>query len=113
MSDSVKIKSKLIIDQKYFDYFLIVISVILGLYLNWEILDITLFSFIIWQIIRPLSRKNLNVNAFFLLFLALILLFLKKGQWAEDVSFLAFCSLITVVIMAAIQTFSKGELSDK
>lgn len=89
--------------KKYFDYVIIIFSIFLGLYLNWETTYIVLFTLVIWQILHPLARRTLAGISLMILFLLPIALYFKKVGDTEKLAILAYCFLFLTVVTAIIE----------
>lgn len=90
--------------KRYFDYGIIGISALLGLYLNWEMIYVVLFSLIIWQILHPLSRSALSAISLFLLVLVPLAFYLHRERDAQKLAVLAFGFLVLALLMAVIES---------
>lgn len=86
--------------RRYFDYSLIAISIILGLYLDWEIINVIIFAFVIWQILFPLSRTTLASISLLLIVFLPVLFFFEKDDAAEKLAMLIFYILCLSMFMA-------------
>ena len=97
--------------KKYLDYTLVVISLLLGFYLRWDLQNIVLFSFTIWIILNPISSKLLaRIVLSFLVFTALLLIIHRVSQ-AEMFAIFAYYFLVLTTITAIIELRKKQKTS--
>lgn len=99
------------LNRRYLDYFLLAFSLFLGLYLDWDITNILIFVFVIWQILYPLSRLTLSKISLVLIALLPVLFFLKEEDLTEKLAILVFCLLSLTFAMTISERLKtrKGE----
>lgn len=79
---------------------LFAVSVSMGIYFQWEILNLIFFLVFLRLIIHPIpSRFPAGVAIAFLVVTALLLVF-KMNDLAEKTAILAYYSMILIVVMA-------------
>lgn len=86
--------------QRHLDYFLVMLSMALGIYLNWEITNIAMIAFIVWIILNPLSSQIMIKISLFSIFIISVMLILQKTDLAETVAIIAYYFLVLTVIVA-------------
>lgn len=95
-------------NRRNFDIFLIFLSAFIGVFLNWGITYIALFTLIIWQILRPLSKIVLARLSLLLILIIPASLYLGRNNDAEKIAVLAFGFLFLALVMAIIENSMKG-----
>lgn len=98
--------------KKYFDYGLVVFSVLLGFYLHWDLQSVLVYSFVIWIILNPVSSQFLAKGALIFLSFVPLLLIMHREDRAEEFAILAYYFLVLTVIMAIVE-FKREEKSNK
>jgi hypothetical protein len=81
--------------KNYFDVFLIIIAILIGSYLDWEILNIAVFSLFIFYILRPFPSIIFVRLGFLSLIIGIPLMIIDK---AEDFMLLFYYFLGLTVI---------------
>jgi len=80
------------------DAFFLVASVFLGVFLEWDIVEIAIFSLLVWAIIGPISMRILAGVALFFLSIVPFLLVLDREEQAEQYAVYAYYFLVIAVI---------------
>jgi len=89
--------------KQYLDYFLVVFSLLLGFYLKWDILNVIIFSFIIWIILNPISSRILaRMSLCGLVFVPLLLIF-HRDDIAEQFAVFSYYFLVLTLIAMIIE----------
>lgn len=99
--------------QTNINYFLIIISIILGIYLNWEIINVLVFAFVIWLILYPLPSQVLAKVALALIILLPIMLIIKRGAAIDKYAVLVYAFLILAAISQFYEKTEKVAPSNK
>lgn len=89
--------------KKYFDYCLVVFSLLLGFYLRWDSGNIALFTFVIFIILNPISSQVLAKIALFFLFFMPMLLIIGRDTRAEQFATFAYIFLVLTAITALVE----------
>ena len=99
--------------KKYFDYGLTLLSILLGFFLNWEIQNILVFSFVIWIILNPIASRILARIALYCLAFIPLLLLINRVDRAEQLAILAYYFLILTIITGMIEFKKEQNLKPK
>jgi len=90
--------------KKYFDYFLFALAIVFGIYLNWTIGNIFVFTFVVWIILNPVSSQFLaKISLGFFLSVPLFL-FMNQGTQTEEFASYTFYFLGLMLIVAFDET---------
>jgi len=81
--------------KNYFDVFLVIVAILIGSYLNWEILNIAVFSLFVFYILKPFPSIIFVRLGFLSLIIGIPLLITDK---AEDFMLLFYYFLALTVI---------------
>lgn len=93
----------LFVKHRRVDFFFLGLGVLLGIFLEWDIVEVAIFGVFIWSILGPISSQLLAVPA--LLFLAVVpfLLLFKMDDQAEIYAVYAYYFLVMAVIRGIIE----------
>lgn len=89
------------------DVFFLVASVFFGIFLEWNIVEIAIFTILIWAILGPISVRILAAAALFFLSIVPFLLVLDREIQAEQYAVYAYYFLVIAVIRSIAEL--KGE----
>lgn len=84
------------------DSLFLVASVFLGVFLEWDIVEIAIFATLIWAIIGPISVRILAAVALFFLSIVPFLLVLDREDQSEQYAVYAYYFLVMAVIRSII-----------
>lgn len=98
--------------KTYFDYFLVIFSIFLGIFLNKGTLQIAFFAFVIWQILYPLPSRILAKILIFFLFLTPIVFVIGQDNRADELAVAAYYFMVFTLIMLIIETRNKKRLKE-
>lgn len=91
---------------------LFALSIILGIYFQWEIINFIFFLIFLRLIIHPIpSRFPAGIAIAFLVLTALLLVF-KMSEWAEKAAILTYYAMILIVAMAVAEKDDGEETQD-
>ncbi|KKQ46229.1 MAG: hypothetical protein US63_C0004G0004 [Candidatus Moranbacteria bacterium GW2011_GWC2_37_8] len=85
--------------RKYIDICLVFIALMIGTYLNLNIVESLIFTLMIWTILNPLPGKYFAYAALFFLSVTPFLLVLDRKVQAEEYAIYAYYFLVLTVIM--------------
>jgi len=100
------------ITEAYIDVVLVILSLVMGIYLNWEMASIVMFSSILWFILKSWSSSKIAKLTALSLFLSAICLVAKKNYYAEVFSIYAFY-LLGLTLFVAIFEFTPEKGDDE
>ena len=83
------------------------LGVLLGVFLGWNIVQVSIFAVFIWSILGPIPSRLLAAPALFFLLLAPFLLLVKMDAQAEEYTIYAYYFLVMAVIRAIIEVRSE------
>lgn len=87
-------------------------GVLMGIFFDWNIVEIAIFLIFIWSIIGPIISRYLVWPAlFFLAFTPILLSFGRKEQ-AEEYAIYAYYFMVMAVIRVIIEMRSENEKKD-
>lgn len=89
--------------KKNLDYAILILILVTGIYLKWEIEDILFAIFLVWHFLHPFTSQTLAKVALFFLSLTPIFLIIKRDASAEQFAVYAYYLLILTVIMAIVE----------
>ena len=92
------------------DAFFLIASVFLGVFLEWDIVEIAIFSLLVWSIIGPISMRILAAIALFFLSIVPFLLVLDREDQAEQYAVYAYYFLVMTVIRGLIEL--RGDIKE-
>jgi hypothetical protein len=92
------------------DAFFLVASVFLGVFLEWDIVEIAIFTTLVWAIVGPISVRVLAAVALFFLSIVPFLLVFGREDQAEQYAVYAYYFLVMAVIRGIIEV--RGEKND-
>lgn len=93
------------------DAFFLVASVFFGIFLEWNIVEIAIFTILIWAIIGPISVRILAAVALFFLSIVPFLLVLDREVQAEQYAVYAYYFLVMAVIRSVIDLRAESKSS--
>ena len=102
-----KILRKSILTKKSLNVLVYCLTIGMGIYFDWKVMEIIISLVFISIILRPVSSKLLAFPAILFLILTLILLFLKKDYQAEQMAVYAYYFLVMSAIMGIYETRTK------
>ena len=102
-----KIKSPIF--ELVINYLIIVFSLFLALYLNWEMINAIMLAVFVWLILFPRPGKTVVGYGFGLLFLTLLLLAIKDKDNAENFASFAFAVFFLGVLSYFYQITGKSK----
>lgn len=97
------------ITRRKVDAGLILVSIIFGTLLNWDVIEIIFFAVFIWSIVGPIASRYLAFPALFFLSFTPILLVLDRAERAEEFAIYAYYFLVMAVIRGIIEVRSGTE----
>jgi len=90
---------KKLFKKKTLNVLILCLSIGMGIYFDWKIMEIIIFLIFVSIILRPVSSRLVAVPALFFLVLTPILLIMKRDPQAEQMAIYAYYFLIMAVIM--------------
>src|ERR1019366_6837005 len=87
-----------LIQERNLVYLLLLLTFLLGVYLNWTDESIILLMFLVWHIIYPVKSSVLIKMLLFILAIVPVLLFIQRPVMAETFSVCAFFLFILIPI---------------
>jgi hypothetical protein len=88
-----------VFNKKTADAAITALALLIGAYFGWKIIEILIFGFFIWAILKSISSRLAAMPALFFLALTPLFLILKKNEIAEEASIYAYYFLILTVIL--------------
>lgn len=99
------------LQKSYYNYSVLFVALILGVYLRWNTGAITVFLFLIWNFLNPMGSRLLAKLAILFLFLSLIFLLINRSQSAELAALFAYISLVVSLVTSLLENVkSKGTI---
>lgn len=89
------------------DAVVLLAGVVLGVFLDWTMIEIAIFMFFIWSIVGPIPSRFLAVPALFFLSFTPILLLLGREDRAEEFAVYAYYFLVMAVIQGIVEVRSE------
>lgn len=86
---------------------IILVAIILGIYLGWENMEITIFAIFVASILHPIDSRYFAAPALFFLALTPFLLILDREAKAEEFAVYAYYFLVMAVIRGIIEVRSE------
>ncbi|NTW13980.1 MAG: hypothetical protein HGA31_03040 [Candidatus Moranbacteria bacterium] len=93
--------------ERKIDVLILVAGIFLGVFLKWDIVEIAVFSVLVWAIVGPISVRILAAAALFFLSVTPFLLMLDREDQAEQYAVYAYYFLVIAVIRGILDL--KGE----
>lgn len=90
------------------DAVLIAATIIMGIVLNWKIVEIVIFCILIWIILNPVSSRIPAVITLAILFFVPIMLLFGKIDLADRLSNYVYYFLIMTILMGLYEIRSQG-----
>jgi hypothetical protein len=87
-------------------------GILLGVFFNWNIVEIAIFLVFIWSIIGPIQSRYLAWPALFFLSFTPVLLAIGREEQAETYAIYAYYFLVMAVIRGIIE-IRKGEDTER
>lgn len=113
MQEEKIIKNSRFLNIKNIDIGIVFVAFAIGLYLEWDIFDITIFSVFIWALLNPIrSRYFVMVSIFFLAIDPFLLLLERKDQ-AEQFAIYAYYFLAMAVLMGIFEIWQEKNTAAK
>lgn len=84
-------------------------GILMGVFFNWNIVEIAIFVVFIWSIIGPIVSRYLVWPALFFLSFTPILLSLGRKEQAEEYAIYAYYFMVMVVIRGIIEIRGEKE----
>jgi|WetSurMetagenome_2_1015567.scaffolds.fasta_scaffold245148_2 hypothetical protein len=81
------------------DFSILAVSLVLGIYLKWNIFEIAIFCVFIYIILHPVESRYLAMPALFFLVLTPFFLVFKQEAIAEQLAIYCYYFLIMTVMM--------------
>ncbi len=97
--------------QQVLEGTLLMAGAMLGVYFDWNIIEILIFLVFLWSVLRAIPSRYLASAALFFLVLTPILLSLGRDERAEEFSIYAYYFLVMAVIRGIIEI--RGEKEEK
>lgn len=85
------------------DVALLLVGMLLGVFLDWTMIEIAIFMLFIWSIVGPIQSRFLAVPALFFLSFTPILLLLGREARAEEFAVYAYYFLVMAVIRGIVE----------
>jgi hypothetical protein len=85
------------------DIIFVALSLAMGVYFHWQVLEIAVFVLLIWVILNPMPSEYFAAFAMLLLILTPFFLIAEKEDIAEEIAIYAYYFLIFTVMMAAYE----------
>lgn len=83
-------------------------GVLMGVFFNWNIVEIAIFLVFLWSVLGPISSRYLVWPALFFLSFTPVLLTLGRKEQAEEYAIYAYYFLVMAVIRGIIEV-RRGE----
>lgn len=93
------------------DALFLIASVFLGVFLEWDIVEIAIFSLLVWSIIGPISMNILAAIALFFLSIVPFLLVLSREDQAEQYAVYAYYFLVMTVVRGIAELKTEERIS--
>ncbi len=81
----------------------IVAGILLGIFLDWTMIEVAIFTIFLWSLLGPIQSRFLAIPALFFLALTPILLALGREVRAEEFAVYAYYFLVMAVIRGIIE----------
>lgn len=96
--------------ERKLDAGFLLVGILLGVFFNWNIVEIAIFLVFIWSIIGPIQSRYLALPALFFLSFTPVLLAIGRKEQAEIYAIYAYYFLVMAVIRGIIEVRNnKGE----
>jgi len=89
--------------KKKVDFSFLVVVAVMGIYFQWDFLDILALGLFIWIILNPVKSRYLAYGALGLLSLIPVFLVFNQEKLAEHIAIYAYYFLIFMVMMAVYE----------
>lgn len=99
--DELEIAKRFFRERKK-DAFFLIASVFFGVFLEWNIVEIAIFTVLVWAILGPISVRILAAVALFFLSIVPFLLVFDREDQAEQYAVYAYYFLVIAVIRGII-----------
>lgn len=86
------------------DVTLLILGILLGIFLDWTMVEVTIFAIFIWSILGSIPSRFLAVPALFFLVLTPVFLLIGRETRAEELAIYAYYFLVMAVIRGIIET---------
>ncbi len=97
--------------QQILEGILLLIGAILGIYFDWNIIEILIFLIFLWSIFRAIPSRYLAGVALCFLILVPIFLSLDRDERAEEFSIYAYYFFVMAVIRGVIEVRAEKDES--
>jgi hypothetical protein len=94
------------IKRRKLDALFLLAGILLGVFFNWNIVEIAIFLVFIWSIIGPIQSRYLAWPALFFLSFTPVLLAIGRKEQAEIYAIYAYYFLVMAVIRGIIEARS-------
>jgi hypothetical protein len=92
-----------IIRKRKKDALFVCVGILLGILLDWTIIEVAIFAIFLWSLLGPIQSRFLAVPALFFLTVTPILLILGRETRAEEFAVYAYYFLAMTVIRGIIE----------
>lgn len=107
--DKLEMVLKNLVIQRKIDLIIIGVGILLGIFFDWSMMEIIIFSIFIWAIIGPIPSRLLVGPALFFLVFTPVLLMSKREERAEEFAIYAYYFLVMAVITGVIEARKEEE----
>lgn len=101
-SYSEKVLDQYILSRKT-DFLFVLAGVVLGVFFEWNIVEIAIFGVFIWSILGPIPSRYLAWPVLFFLAFTPVLLLANRETQAEEFAVYAYYFLVMAVIRGVIE----------
>lgn len=85
------------------DTVLLLVGIVLGVFLDWTMIEVAIFLIFIWSLLGPIQSRFLAIPALFFLSFTPLLLLLGRDARAEEFAVYAYYFLVMTVIRGIIE----------
>ncbi len=93
------------------DVFFVISGIFLGIFFEWNVVEILIFIVFLWSILGPISSRYLTLPTLFLLAFIPVLLSLDRKEQAEEFAIYAYYFFVMVVIRGIIEVRAEKDES--
>lgn len=101
--EKIKQQFRKISKKNFIDAGIIIIAILMGVFLGWDVVEILIFGIFIFTILNPIPTRYLAVPALAFLILSPIFLILERELLAERFAIYCYYFLVMAVIMAVYE----------
>lgn len=98
-----KIDVEVFVKRRIWDIGVLIAGIVMGIYFQWNIIEILIFLIFVWSILGPIVSRYLAWPAILFLILTAATLFFGKKELAEEFSIYAYYFLVMTVIRGIIE----------